>query len=271
MSKYFDWNRFVRLAKFDYVQRKWFYWGLLPLMFALVSLVHLVIWNLFRFQSESIPTNNLKIFFFVGLIIATLVISGNSFKEFYKKEISLQFLMIPASNFEKYLLKLLMGILPVVLFYPLVYDLAVEFSIWLTVLFKKLIWGRLVTVEEYMPIVQLGKAFTNPIDGPWWGPISIITFWLFFPLYFFTGGLLYSKRPKIYSFITLISFVVLLIMFISFFSVSLKTPVPFLLSYPELTEGSPMSSSSFIMLIFFWLTIPAMLVLSYFKLKEKEV
>lgn len=271
MSKYFDWTRFVRLAKFDYVQRKWFYWGLLPLMFALVSLVHLVIWNVFRFQSENITTNNLKIFFFVGLVLATLVISGNSFKEFYKKETSLQFLMIPASNFEKYLLKLLLGIIPVVLFYPFVYDLAVEFSIWATVLYQKSIWGRVVRAEEYMPIIQLGKAFTNPIDGPWWGPISIITFWLFFPLYFFISGVVYSKRPKIYSFITLLAFGFILINFISLFSGFLKTPVSFLLSYPELSEGSPMSSSSLIMLVFFWSTIPTMLILSYFKLKEKEV
>lgn len=271
MKKYFDWNRFVRLAKFDFVQRKGFYLGHLPLIFALVSLIHFLSWNVFRFPTGNIPTNNLKIIFFIGLILATLVISGNSFREFYKKETSLQFLMVPASSFEKFFLKLLVGILPVVLFYPLIYDWAVEFSIWATVVFQNLIFGRVITVDEYTPIIQLGTTLSNPVDLPWWGPISITTFWFFFPLYFYLGGLLYPKRPKIYSFITLLAFGLLLIMFISLFSVSLRIHFPILLSYPELSEGTPMSSSSLIMLVFFWLTIPTMLVLSYFKLKEKEV
>ena len=271
MKKYFDWNRFVRLAKFDFVQRKGFYLGHIPLIFVLVSLIHLLAWNMFRFPREFIPTNNLKITFFIGLILATLVISGNSFREFYKKETALQFLMVPASSFEKFCLKLLVGILPVVLFYPFVYDWAVEFSILITVFIQKSILGKVVVVEEYSPIIQIGKTFTNPEGGPWWGSISLITFLFFFPLYFYLGGLLYPKRPKIYSFITLLAFGFILIMFVSLFSVSLNIPVPFLLSYPELSESTPMSSSSLIMLGFFWLSIPAMLVLSYFKLKEKEV
>jgi hypothetical protein len=280
MKKYFDWNRFVRLAKFDYIQRKWFYWGHIPLIFALVSLVHLVSWNVLKSNLSNLTGDGFAPVFFLGFIIATIMISGSSFSEFYKKEASQNYLMIPSSSLEKYLLKFLVGVLPVVLFYPIVYNLAVDFSVWATIHFQKYAFGNIVQVVSDPKVMELSMQLKSSITTPWWSQMTIFAAWLFLPVYLFLSGLLFPKRNRIYAFLTLLALWFIIATFMGLISSIVQVPLPFLISPFILTVEEISISDVFppsisgpmlVGMMFFWLSIPTMLLLSYFKLKEKEV
>lgn len=199
-------------------------------------------------------------FFFIFLILG-FIYTSKSFPSFRSKTKSLSFLMLPASNSEKYLFELLTRVIAFVVFMPLLYWIVSNIE------------GRIV--HHYVPqMVNYKFSFTDVIskfsrtEKPGnWGILAISQTILFVFIAAFTGASHFSKSPLIK---TLLTFSIIVTGY-SLFSLLLFKGL-------HLKEYQPSPHSIFFLknhaLIFFAVAATlinlSLLAIAWFRLKEKE-
>jgi hypothetical protein len=199
-------------------------------------------------------------FFFIFLILG-FIYSSQAFPAFRSKTKSLSFLMLPASNSEKYVFELLTRVIAFVVFMPVLYWIVSNIE------------GRIV--HYYVPeMVNYKFSFLDTIskfsrtEKPGnWGILAISQIILFVFVAAFTGASHFSKSPLIKTLLTFSTIVAgyVLFSFLLFKGMNLK-------------EYQPSPNSIFFhennSLIFFAVASMminlSLLAIAWFRLKEKE-
>jgi hypothetical protein len=199
-------------------------------------------------------------FFFIFLILG-FIYSSQSFPAFRSKTKSLSFLMLPASNSEKFLFELLTRVIAFVVFMPVLYWIVSNIE------------GKIV--HHYAPVMVNYKfSFLDTISNfsktekPGnWGILAIIQSILFVFIAAFAGASHFSKSPLIK---TLLTFSIIVTGY-SLFSLLIFKGL-------HLKEYQPSRNSIFFYknhaLIFFAMAATlvnlSLLAIAWFRLKEKE-
>jgi len=118
-QQYFDFNRFYKLLKFDlsFNSKKYLtFLGVLIIVLFILDIILLDSTNKFRV----LENNNRQYFYrkssyqtslFITFIISMILVIGSSFPAFRKKESTSNYLLLPASTFEKFLFQFFIRIL----------------------------------------------------------------------------------------------------------------------------------------------------------------
>jgi hypothetical protein len=155
-------------------------------LFLLQAMVNFEYWG----QDEYMTT-----FFFIFLILG-FIYTSQSFPSFRSKTKSLSFLMLPASNSEKYVFELLTRIISFVAFLPLLFWIVANIE------------GRIV--HHYAPeminykfsfIDTISEFFKTKKPGNW-GFLAITQTILFLFIAAFTGASHFSKSPLLKTLLT---------------------------------------------------------------------
>ncbi len=255
----FSFQRFIMLIKLSLrVNKKLILISLAGLtctlflgLILLQAMVNFEFWG----QSEYMTT-----FFFIFLILG-FIYAGQSFPSFRSKTKSLSYLMLPASNSEKYLFELLTRIIAFVILMPVLFWIVSNLE------------GRIV--HHYVPqltnykfsFLENFSTFRKATNPPFWGIFGTIQAILFIYIAAFAGASHFSKSPIIK---TLLSFSTItagyfLFSYLLFRGLNLKDyhhTVPFVF----LTKDR--------VLMFFALAALlvnlTLLAIAWFRLKEKE-
>ena len=188
-TKQFSWKRFACILKIDAAeQRK----GII-IAVSIILGIHFIIYltSAFTGPSEEIHT----IFFANALFIAGLIATSLVFRDFYAKDRAYFSLLLPASNFEKYLSKFLITTLGYVLGGIVVY----------------FVYSMLAMGIAYALFGGSYGVF-NPFSGTLW---KMIGAYIVAHSIFFFGAVYFKKAAYLKTLLSLIVFAILLTIFVS--------------------------------------------------------
>jgi hypothetical protein len=207
--------------------------------------------------------NYMATFIFVFFFLGILYISY-SFPGFRSKEKSITYLMLPASNSEKYFHELIVRIIAYILFMPLIFWIVANLE------------GAIV--HHYVPKLinfkfSFGQAtteFLNEKKPNSWDIMVFVQVCLFFLVAAFTGATHFSKSPLVKTLFTfsVIMCGYLLLIYLFYKGLDIK-------EYHTLNGRILFLSKGKDLIIFFaiagTLVNLSLLAISWFRLKEKEV
>jgi hypothetical protein len=220
-------------------------------LFLLQAMINFEYWG----QGEYMTT-----FFFIFLFLG-LIYTSQSFPAFRSKTKSLSFLMLPASNSEKYVFELLTRIIAFVIFMPFLY--------WIVSNIEGIIVHHYVPqmVNYKFSFLDVISKFSKTEKPGNWGILAITQTILFVFTAAFAGASHFSKSPLIKTLLTFSTIVTgyFLLSFLLFKGLNLK-------------EIQPSANNIFFhknnALIFFAvagvLINLSLLAIAWFRLKEKE-
>ena len=214
--------------------------------------------------------------FISGVFILAIFATGQSFLDLREKKAARQYLLLPASHLEKYLVQFLGRFLLPLMIYPILFWLASVlpvgiFNLSILLLFE----NKAIDFPEAAPFFQL---FSLPSEQPtivyWilWGIFMLI------PSLMFLGGIIFGKLNFVLMPLSVLLFSGL--MALSFLGLSwilqldsiiLGEQMKFeVLNFdkPEIFPGIPLLL--FVIIVLFWIAIFLSYVVSYYRLTEKE-
>lgn len=261
MNNYFNISRFILILRRDmYENYKTALGGLLTILSIFTVILLLVSLN----SNQDMVEEFFNGLFIAGFFISGLFFSGMAFKDFRNKEKSMTYLMLPASQIEKFLSILTLSTIGFFISYLLIFSLFNVLNI--------LIIGSL-PFDLYLNMY-------NPFNKDIWAAIKI-----FLPIQavFLAGAATFKKVPIFYT--ALFSFVTALIMFTILMLVMRYLATDFNISgfgnvdNVKITHEAETVTAEFseiiplyLMKIFFlYLMTPIFWVVAWFKIKEKEV
>lgn len=214
--------------------------------------------------------------FFVGIFILAIFATGQSFLDLREKKAARQYLLLPASHLEKYLVQFLGRFLLPLMIYPILFWLASVLSVGIVKLSILLLFEN--KAIDFPEAVQFFQLFSLPSEQPtivyWilWGIFLLI------PSLMFLGGIIFGKLNFVLMPLSVLLFSGL--MALSFLglswilqldSINLGEQMKFeVLNFdkPEIFPGIPLLL--LVIIALFWIAIFLSYVVSYYRLTEKE-
>jgi hypothetical protein len=214
--------------------------------------------------------------FFVGIFILAIFATGQSFLDLREKKAARQYLLLPASHLEKYLVQFLGRFLLPLMIYPILFWLASVLSVGIVKLSILLLFEN--KAIDFPEAVQFFQLFSLPSEQPtivyWilWGIFLLI------PSLMFLGGIIFGKLNFVLMPLSVLLFSGL--MALSFLGLSwilqldsiiLGEQMKFeVLNFdkPEIFPGIPLLL--LVIIALFWIAIFLSYVVSYYRLTEKE-
>jgi hypothetical protein len=214
--------------------------------------------------------------FFVGIFILAIFATGQSFLDLREKKAARQYLLLPASHLEKYLVQFLGRFLLPLMIYPILFWLASVLSVGIVKLSILLLFEN--KAIDFPEAVQFFQLFSLPSEQPtivyWilWGIFLLI------PSLMFLGGIIFGKLNFVLMPLSVLLFSGL--MALSFLglswilqldSINLGEQMKFeVLNFdkPEIFSGIPLLL--LVIIALFWIAIFLSYVVSYYRLTEKE-
>jgi hypothetical protein len=214
--------------------------------------------------------------FFVGIFILAIFATGQSFLDLREKKAARQYLLLPASHLEKYLVQFLGRFLLPLMIYPILFWLASVLSVGIVKLSILLLFEN--KAIDFPEAVQFFQLFSLPSEQPtivyWilWGIFLLI------PSLMFLGGIIFGKPNFVLMPLSVLLFSGL--MALSFLglswilqldSINLGEQMKFeVLNFdkPEIFPGIPLLL--LVIIALFWIAIFLSYVVSYYRLTEKE-
>jgi hypothetical protein len=213
--------------------------------------------------------------FISGIFILAIFATGQSFLDLREKKAARQYLLLPASHLEKYLVQFLGRFLLPLMIYPILFWLASVLSVGIFKLSLLLFENKAIDFPE---AVQFFQLFSLPSEQPtivyWilWGIFLLI------PSLMFLGGIIFGKLNFVLMPLSVLLFSGL--MALSFLglswilqldSINLGEQMKFeVLNFdkPEIFPGIPLLL--LVIIALFWIAIFLSYVVSYYRLTEKE-
>lgn len=276
MNNTFDFNRFSLLVKRQWVENK--------KLFLMGSFVLLGLGIVcYSFNTDWITGKMSRMIqllvFLLGLFLSGIVFTNFLFKEFSDKNAMTSFLQIPASHFEK----LSCGILYSFIVFPIVYILIFNVLDYTMVsISNKIISGYLASnmyekIEKSVPFFE--KIFnetrnhrTVNLDANT-TEYDLLAIW-FIPMSFLIlGSIFYSRLSLIKTIFT--GLIILFCIYLTYgfaykiFIGNLSTQLPLTHNDEVLTTLKTLTNIAWSILKY--VIIPTLLLIAYFKLKEKQV
>jgi len=213
--------------------------------------------------------------FISGIFILAIFATGQSFLDLREKKAARQYLLLPASHLEKYLVQFLGRFLLPLMIYPILFWLASVLSVGIFKLSLLLFENKAIDFPEAAPFFQL---FSLPSEQPtiiYWILWSIF---LLIPSLMFLGGIIFGKLNFVLMPLSVLLFSGL--MALSFLGLSwilqldsiiLGEQMKFeVLNFDksEIFPGIPLLL--LVIIVLFWIAILLSYVVSYYRLTEKE-
>lgn len=213
--------------------------------------------------------------FISGIFILAIFATGQSFLDLREKKAARQYLLLPASHLEKYLVQFLGRFLLPLMIYPILFWLASVLSVGIFKLSLLLFENKTIDFPEAAPFFQL---FSLPSEQPtiiYWILWSIF---LLIPSLMFLGGIIFGKLNFVLMPLSVLLFSGL--MALSFLGLSwilqldsiiLGEQMKFeVLNFDksEIFPGIPLLL--LVIIVLFWIAILLSYVVSYYRLTEKE-
>ncbi len=193
------------------------------------------------------PNINFASFYYVGLYISGILLAGTAFSDFRKKETAIMYLTLPASVFEKLLSQIFIVSFGFVIFYSLAFLLY-----WGTVY----MWRSFLQLETPLPFyIFESNQFIH----------SLLYLW-FWQSAFLVGSATFNKAPLIKT----MAVVFVVSAFLAVYVMFLFTKMVF----DNMQWGPHMMFHSDVSLFdsdWLLLLIPVFWVVTYLKIKEKQV
>lgn len=280
----FSLSRFWKLIKFDFNNNRLYYIATIPVAMLAISII---LWMIFPgditkngYSGTSIifESRNFTPFFILGYVIFGIIIVGNSFPGLKNERQTIKYLLIPASNFEKFIVQWSFRVFLFIILYPLLF----KFTANLTA-------DSYVALHEYYVSSKGFKAtllpqierftftdFVGKTNQPTLTTMGLcIVYGLGVSLLFF-GSTIFKKWNLLLGPLSIIGLLLLILLYLTilsnilnpsslkFWSINLRVDKPIffdekveLISLTTLVLGSLFCVSS-------WIT-------AYFRLKELEV
>lgn len=218
------------------------------ILFGVFTIVYLIS-QINGAHSESIQIS----LYYIGLFVAGVFASGMAFANFRNKEKTMNYLSLPASNFEKFISELLISTIGFVVVYTLVFYL---FNT--TVMLVSKYYG----IDTY--IVNVFE--TN----------NLKMFRMFFIMHsvLFAGAATFKKVPPLNTAFVLFITGIIILLYVSLLGWILSKTVETSTNVNiQIDDGIIMSSNMMriVRFAFFYLTAPVFWTVAFFKIKEKQV
>lgn len=129
----FSLNRFLKLLKYDFNNNRFYYIAIIPVVMLAIGLVHWFIWpnnpenyssTGYKWKVESYLAS-----FLLGYFIFGTVISGKSFPGLKTNSSTILYLSIPASAFEKILAEWIIRVILFTILYPILFQLSANLTL----------------------------------------------------------------------------------------------------------------------------------------------
>jgi MFS family permease len=223
------------------------------------------------FTWRSVDYNSI---FFSGFVFLSVFGISQSFVELRAKNTSVRYLTLPAGIMEKFLVQVIFRLIIPLIIYPIVFWLGANLSVDVYYIIQQTIFENTAFPEINMVEVLYLYWIPNAnIDIGYWILFGLI---ISIPSLMFMGGIIFRK----WSFIVMPAIVAgfILLMFGSFFGLSfLLDASPYgaggdysiRVDDPEVFDGVPLFI--LVCLILTWVAVFLHFVVTYFKLKEREV
>lgn len=268
-------RRLTNLLRYEWAIDKRFYILGTVGIFMISFGVFLTIWfnNISGFVWTSADYNSI---FFGGFVFLSVFGVSQGFIDLREKNTSIRYLTLPSSTMEKFLIQVCMRLIVPLVVYLFAFWLGANISIDVYYFFQETILGQTALPEIHK--AELLYLFWTPDTSS-----SLdIGYWLLFgmivsiPLLMFMGGIIFGKWGFITMPLTIGLFIALL--FGSYYALSwLIYPainssgsgVGIPIGKPEVFEGVPLFV--LVCLILIWFAVFLSFIVTYFKLKEREV
>jgi len=235
--------------------------------------VFLTIWfnNIEGFVWRTVDYNSI---FFGGFVFLSVFGISQSFIDLRVKSTSIRYLTLPASAMEKFLVQVFLRLVLPLIIYPIVFWLGANLSVDVYYFIQhSLLEKTALTEVSKVEVLYLYWIPNSTIDIGYWILFGLI---ISIPVLMFMGGVVFGK----WNFIVTPSVVAgfLLMMFGSYFGLSFILNASAFgaggnysirVDDPEIFEGVPLFI--LICLILTWFAVFLPFVVTYFKLKEREV
>ncbi|PZX51307.1 hypothetical protein [Algoriphagus chordae] len=211
--------------------------------------------------------------FFSGFVFLSVFGISQSFIDLREKNTAIRYLTLPGSTMEKFLVQVVLRMIFPWVLYHIVFWLGANFSVDVYYFIQQSLLGKTALPEIYkLELLSLFRL-TGTIDIGYWILIGLIAS---LPVLMFMGGIVFGKWSFIAMPIAIILFAGL--MFGSYYALSwLIYPaisssgsvVGIPIGNPEVFDGVPLFILVCLILIWFAVFLP--FVITYLKLKEREV
>jgi len=265
--------RLKNLIRYEWALDKRFYLlGTLGIFMISFGLFLTVWFNQYvGFKWRSVDYNSV---FFGGFVFLSVFGVSQNFIDLREKASSIRYLTLPASTLEKYLVQVFLRLLLPLIIYPIIFWLGANLSVDIYYFIQHSILEKTALPEiEKVKVLYLYWIPTSTVDIGYWGLFGLI---LSIPIVMFMGGIIFKK----WSFIAMPAYLALLVLLIfgSYYALGwLVYPVisnsvwdyGIPIGKPEVIEGVPV----FILVCFIlvWTAVFLPFIVTYLKLKEREV
>lgn len=266
-------SRLTNLFRYEWAIDKRFYLlgsiGLFMISFG----VFLTIWynNISGFVWRSVDYNSI---FFAGFVFLSVFGISQSFIDLREKKSAIRYLTLPASPVEKFLVQVIFRLLLPLIVYPIVFWLGANLSVDVYYFIQNFLLEKTALPEiEKVEVLYLYWLPNATIDVGYWGLFGLI---ISIPVLMFMGGIIYGKWSFIGMPIAIVLFWAL--MFGSYYAISwFLYPVisssgrdyGIPIGNPEVFDGIPLFV--LVCLILVWTAVFLPFIVTYLKLKEREV
>jgi len=258
IEQIFNINRFILLYKQEFhLQLKQILF-VIGAAFAVIALIHSFnLVNNFNDLNRISGTNYHPPFFISLFILGGIIVNGMSFNSFRTKSKTINYLMLPASSFEKFLYEFINKIILYIVFFPIIY--------WAATNLVSSIF-HLINEDFIDYLFHFEMIFTYDLELQ--NILLILSIGLFLFTLPFTGATIFEKKPLIK--VIIFSFIIGLLYFgFVYFTVEgfelYKYSVKKVLFFENKEQAKV---AVFIVAIIAHFTL---LTISFFKIKEKEV
>jgi MFS family permease len=266
-------RRLTNLLRYEWALEKKFYLlgtlGIFMISFG----VFLSVWfNQYSgFLWRSVDYN---VIFFGGFIFLSVFGVSQSFIDLREKNASIRYLTLPASTLEKYLIQVFLRLILPLIIYPIIFWFGANLSVEIYYFIQQ-------SILEKTSLPEIQKV--DVLYLYWIPNLSMeLVYWMLFgltvsiPATMFMGGIIFGK----WNFIVMPAAVggFLLLMFGSYFGLrwllnasafGMGDNYSILIDYPEVLDGVPLFIYNWSFLV--WSAVFLIFVVTYFKLKEREV
>lgn len=212
--------------------------------------------------------------FFGGLIFLSVFGISQSFIDLREKNTSIRYLTLPASTLEKYLVQVCLRMVLPLIIYPIVFWLGANLSVDIYYFIQRTLLEKSLLPEiEKVEVLYLYWIPNATMDVGYWGLFGLI---ISIPVLMFMGGIIFGKWGFIAMPFAIGLFIALI--FGSYFGLSWLVDASAFgaggnysiqIGKPEVFAGVPI----FILVCFIlvWTAVFLPFIVTYFKLKEREV
>lgn len=266
-------HRVKNLIRYEWALEKWFYlFGSLGI-FMISFGVFLNIWfnNIYGYVWKS---EDYGFYVLVGFLIFSVFGISQTFIDLRTKNTSTRYLTLPASTMEKYIVQVCLRLVLPLMLYPILFWLSANLSVDVYYFIQRSLLEKTAIAEIHkMEVLYLYLLPFTSKDVGLWLLVGIV---LSVPMLSFMGGIIFGKwglivMPSAVS-------IFLLIMFGSFFGLSWLVDASAFgaggtysirIGKPEVFEGVPLFI--LVCLILVWTAVFLPFIVTYLKLKEREV